>query len=165
MSRDPGGEALGHVDKKRWNPETREWDHSPDKVATMFREGNDAALPMREQMTHEGALTRVNARKATLIRAKLLEALESRIESAIVRAEVREGEVLEDGRMCEEASERVLSMLKGDTLRLLTDSEDRGYGKPTQKQELTHALSRDVDPDMTPETAAEIYQRELAGPS
>lgn len=146
-------------DKMRWNFETREWMPSPGKEIGKFPKGhcgNPGGVPAQER-----AQMLVNAEKATFIRKRLLDALESKIESAIVRAEVQEGEVVGEDGISIDAAERVMKLLKGDTLRLLADAEDRGYGKPTQRTHSTHTLSKDVDLNMSPETAAEIYQREL----
>lgn len=143
----------------RWDFENEVWMMSPAKAASIIKPG-EARNPLSGN-EHENAIIRMNARKATVLRQRLLDALESKIESAIVRAEVREDEVVGESGICQEAAERVLALLKGDTLRLLTDAEDRGYGKPTQKTLNGHVFAKDVDPDMSPETAAELYQREL----
>lgn len=152
--------------KKKWDPHNQEWVTPSRSMPTVFgvtpRPPREIAEePQNSPGQRNGAQTRLNALKATKLRQKLLEALESQIESYIVRAEIEPDED-HDTPMPREAATKILQLMKGDTLRMLTDSEDRGYGKPTQKQELSHSLSRKIEDDMTPETAAEIYQRELS---
>lgn len=151
--------------KKRWNPNTGEWVVPGPKMPTIHGPSpvparEIAEVPQNSPGQRNAAQTRLNALKATQLRAKLLDAIESQIESYIVRAEIEPDEP-HDTPMPREAAAKIIGLLKGETLRMLTDAEDRGYGKPTQKQELSHSLSRRIDDDMTPETAAELYQREL----
>lgn len=138
---------------KKWNPLTNEMVTPSEKMPTMWGQ-TPPADPDTPVTATPGAmrkaLTRLNAQKATELRARFLDAVESRIATIEVTAETPD-----------EANQQIAAMAKGDMLRLLTDSEDRGYGKPTQKQELNHALTRQIDEDMSPETAAELYQREI----
>ena len=110
----------------------------------------------------------INARKATDLRRRMLDALESRIEGAIVHVldELTPEEqaiYTSTGKIPEEASTRIMSYLSADVNRLLTDSENRGYGNPTQPHDHGDRPRREITEDMSDAEAADAYRRELEG--
>lgn len=72
--------------------------------------------------------THNNARKATALREKFLEALESRIATVTLQAHRDAPDLHVDAESL--AARRVLDLLTPEVNRLLADSEARGYGAP-----------------------------------
>lgn len=120
--------------------------------ATQFKPGQSGNPGGIDQ--HTRAKMALNARKATDLRTEFLDSLESRIETIRVKNE-------EDGTP-ELAPLQINQMLTSDINTLLRDTENRGYGNPTQP--LTGeggGPMRTITTDMTPREAAEAYAAEL----
>jgi hypothetical protein len=137
---------------------------SEAQKATQFKKGQSGNPGGFDQ--HTRAKMTLNAKKATELRTRILNALESRIEGIIYHA-IREGEMTaedaDNNKLSEGASARIMSLLDGDINRLLTDTENRGFGNPTQPTRTEDAPRRDIDDDMSPEEAADAYRREVEG--
>jgi hypothetical protein len=54
-----------------------------------------------------------------------------------------------------------MAYLSPDINRLLSESEDRGYGKPTQPTRDESPQLKDITPDTSPQEAADAYKREI----
>jgi hypothetical protein len=96
-----------------------------------------------------------NAAKATELREKFLSTLESRIATIEVMAE---DEFANDPSSAErEKSSRIMALLDADINRLMTDSENRGYGAPKQPVDLTKrtVAADDMDDDELAAIAAD----------
>lgn len=145
-----------------WDDELGAWVHGPmneKQRATQYKPGqtgNPGGIPERTR-----ARMRINAEKATNLRSQILDALTSRITSAIVKAEVSPDELVGEHGISEAAAQRIMGFVNADILRLLTDAEDRGYGKPTQPTRDDSAPKKKITEDMSPEEAAEAYRAEL----
>lgn len=150
------------MSKAVWDDELQEWVYGPmneKQKKTQYRKGetgNPGGIPERTR-----AKMRINAEKATDLRAQILDALTSRITSAIVKAEIDPNELVGEHGISEAAAQRIMGFVNADILRLLTDAEDRGYGKPTQPTRDDSAPKKKITGDMSPEEAAEAYRAEL----
>lgn len=85
-----------------------------------------------------------NARKATRLREKFLDTLESRIATIEVLAE-REASGLGQTEADAVRTQRVMALLNSDVNRLLTDSESRGLGAPRQPLEIEDRRERRLE--------------------
>lgn len=127
---------------------------TPEELAArphLFKKGqsgNPAGIP-REVAQR----TRKNAAKAAELREKFLDTLESRIKTVEVMAEKEaNGNADEASRL---KSMRVMEILNADVNRLMTDSENRGFGAPKQQIDLEDRRDKSLE-DMTDEELAAI---------
>jgi hypothetical protein len=148
--------------KLEWSDEHNAWVYAPmneKQKAAQYKPGQSGNPTGTNQ--HTQALMRINAQKATELRGQILDALKSKITSAILKAEISPDEIVGEHGVSEEAARRILGTMNGDVLRLLTDAEDRGYGKPTQPTRDDTAPRKKITEDMSPEEAADAYRAEL----
>lgn len=126
-----------HPDQKRWHFQKGQ-------------SGNPSGSTREQQL-----MRKENAIKATKLRREFLDTLESRI------ATIKAQEAEHPG----EADPRILQLLNADVNRLMTDSEDRGYGKATVHKNLTGNIRTDarvIAREMSVQEASEAYAAMLA---
>lgn len=143
-----------------WDNKLGAWVQRPSETQHHFKKGVGGNPSGHSNQTR--AMHHLNAKKASFLRQELLEALESKIMTAKVTAELEEGEVVPDGGMPRQAANRIAQMITPDINRILSDSEDRGFGKPTQPTRDDSPPKKDIQNDMTPQEAAEAYQNEIS---
>lgn len=144
-----------------WDGQKKKWVQSAAAQASQWKPGgvaNPHGGDSRSNAQHQ-----LNARKASALRAELLDALESKIMSAKLSTLPAEGEIVPEGGMPREAAQKIAGMLSADINRMLADAEDRGWGKPTQPTRDDSPPKKDIHNDMSPQEAAEAYQNEISG--
>lgn len=144
-----------------WDGVRKKWVMSDAQKAMQFRPG-ETPNPLGRDSATNAQLT-LNGKKASTLRAELLDALESKIMSIKVNTEPDHDEVIPEGGMPREAAQRISALLSPDVNRMLADSEDRAWGKPTQPSRDDTPPKKDIRNDMTPQEAAEAYQAEISG--
>lgn len=114
---------------------------SKEKMPQLFQKGR-SGNPLGG--TRESALGGIrNAEKAVRIREKFLDTLQSRIATIEVIAD-RESEG--DPELAESLkTTRIMALLSADVNRLMTDSENRGFGAPKQIVEQLPTATRSLD--------------------